>query len=83
MRPAFCVVPRRALRALSFCNAILDHIRYLHTIAGMLTVFALGNDRIPHTFFAFMLFMDIVFLVIESRRWSLFAFSRNRDGVAA
>ena len=41
-------------------------------------MFALGNVQIPHEFFAFILIMDVGFLVIEARRWSLFSFSRNR-----
>jgi uncharacterized membrane protein len=45
---------------------------------GILTVFALGNDSIPHEFFGFMALMVIVFLFIEARRWTLFTFSRNR-----
>lgn len=41
-------------------------------------VFALGNARVPHSFFFFILAMDAFFLLIEARRWSLFSYSRAR-----
>lgn len=44
----------------------------------MLTVFALGNSDVTHTFFLFLAFLVFVFLIIEARRYSLFTYSRNR-----
>ena len=48
------------------------------SMISALTVFALNNANVPHPFFLILLFLNTVFLVIESRRFSLFAFSRNR-----
>lgn len=48
------------------------------TMISTMTVFALSNQTVPHTFFLFLVFMVTVFLLMESRRYSLFAYSRNR-----
>jgi hypothetical protein len=48
------------------------------SFAVAMMVFSLNNPKIPSRFFFLMAYMNLTFLVIESRRYNLFALSRNR-----
>lgn len=48
------------------------------SITGLLTVFILREENIPHWFFAFVFFLDGVFMAIESRHFSAFVKHRTR-----
>ncbi|EDQ91680.1 uncharacterized protein MONBRDRAFT_5598 [Monosiga brevicollis MX1] len=45
---------------------------------SVLTVLAMGDDSVPHYFFAFILFINTAFLLIEARRYQIFLASRAR-----
>lgn len=47
-------------------------------MTGLLTVFALGAEKISHWFFLLIAFLNGVFLLLESRRLSLFLAHRRR-----
>lgn len=51
---------------------------HLPQCAGLMIVFTLGNTDVPHGFFMFIAFLNLVFLVMEARRYSLFTYARNR-----
>ena len=47
------------------------------TTAGVVTL-ALGDPRIPHVTFLFAMFLNVFFLVLESRRFRVFELSHHR-----
>jgi len=47
-------------------------------MTATLTTFALGQERVPHTVFLLMVFLDLVFLWMEARRFRFYELVRRR-----
>eukprot|EP00045_Choanoeca_perplexa_P011895 m.127738 g.127738 ORF g.127738 m.127738 type:complete len:95 (+) comp15806_c0_seq20:338-622(+) len=48
------------------------------TTTSVLTVLAIGNEDVPHYFFAYIVLINLAFCVIETRHYQFFLASRAR-----
>ncbi len=48
------------------------------SMTSVLTVFSLGQTAVPHYFFAFIVFMNLIFMVTEARHFAVFLIHRKR-----
>jgi uncharacterized membrane protein len=48
------------------------------TSSALVTTFALGNERIPHAAFLFLMFVNFFFLQLEARRFRAYEASRHK-----